>query len=173
MRHTGSKRQRGFTLMELMVVVGVIMVAASVAIANMPRLKLDRRISRAAHILAGTIREARGRAIANRAYVQVVVSVGRIQLQQQKCPFGNTVYAWGDVVCTQVDLRRYRIGDMSGDFSKVGNSIPGSGGTILFSPWGEALAVDVGNYAFFSRDDSSTATALGVLVNAQGMAEVR
>jgi prepilin-type N-terminal cleavage/methylation domain-containing protein len=88
MRLHQRRRQKGTTLIELMVVVGIIGAISAMAVANLPRLQLDMRIGRAAHIFRGMCQEARGRALANRAFVRVSISAADMRMSEKNCPFG-------------------------------------------------------------------------------------
>jgi Tfp pilus assembly protein FimT len=135
---------QGATLVELMLVVGIIGAFSAMAIANMPRMSLDMRISRAAHSYTSLLREARGRALANRSFVRVVLDEPNyFRLEEMSCPFGATSSGAGGCTGWTVirsyafaseELRNVKADvDLTSEYSPRGLLKSGGAGTVKFT----------------------------------------
>jgi type II secretion system protein H len=86
------RRLRGFSLIELMVVLAIITIMAALPMLFMPHMRTNARISRAARTFVAVVGQARGRAIANGSYVRVRTDAsGNIELSEARCKFKKAV----------------------------------------------------------------------------------
>ena len=187
-KYTFRKRGRlGYTLVELMVTMGVIGVLAAVSITNLPRMKLNQRISRSARVFAGLVREARGRSVSNRVFTRIEATTGiagTIEISQWRCEFGTLSPVAAECAGTDWEaLRSYTMG--VDDFSRVmlagtpnGNGA-GITATIVWSPQGTVVGglTDGVNGTYFFREAGdfagSRAQTWGCSVSGTGQVEVR
>jgi prepilin-type N-terminal cleavage/methylation domain-containing protein len=99
-----AKRERGFTLVELMIVVSVIAVVATIAFVGLRNNQYEGAFLRFTDDLVGTMTQARNRAIDDQTLVRVEVSVDRVEvywIDPEDPPpdptiTGTGVFLWGN-----------------------------------------------------------------------------
>jgi Tfp pilus assembly protein FimT len=147
----------GASLVELMIVVGIIAAISAMAVANMPRMSLDMRISRAALTYTALLREARGRAMANRSFTRVVLDYSgarTLTLSEKSCPFGAfnsaaaNCTAWSEIRVYSFDGEDLRNVETDADLTTIFTPrglLQSGSGTIRFSAStrGDALRQNV------------------------------
>jgi len=151
-----------------MVVIGIVGVFAAVAVVSLPRISSDMRVSKASHVFAGMVREARGRALADRAFVRIQVETGpkRFRLQKNVCPFEVTdstdasCDGWSIIEAVQLeDGSEFRGVDFDSSTTTA----------IEFSPRG--LLVGGAGVVVFKSSSHPNAPKRTVIVNSGGNAE--
>ncbi len=181
-------RGSGFTLIELMVVVGLISIFSVMAINSLPFLESDVKSRRARNTFAAMVREARGRALANRAYVAIEISAagnGFVRMCEKKCAFestssgdsskcvtgGGTCSIGGSGGWTAIKRFNYNSQDSNSEYFHVKIlSVPGTG-VIVFNPRGRMEAGTAGQYVFVAGRTNERRSV--VSLSANGMVEVR
>lgn len=184
------RRPGGFTLIELMVVVALIGIFSVMAITSLPFLESDTKSRRARNVFAAMVREARGRALANRAYVALEISTtgnGFIRMCEKKCAFdsansgdatkclvgGGTCSIGGTGGWTAIKNMNFNSQNSNSEFYHVKIAAVPSGvaDTIIFNPRGRMEPGATGLYMFVagrSQDRRSVAS-----LSANGTVEVR
>ena len=180
-------RPGGFTLIELMVVCALIGIFSVMAITSLPFLESDTKSRRSRNMFAAMVREARGRALANRAYVALEISTagnGFIRMCEKKCAFesstsadaskcligGGTCTIGGSGGWTAIKRMNFNSQDSNSEFFHV-KILSVAGNTIIFNPRGRMEAGTPGQYDFVAGRTDERRSVVGLSAN--GMVEVR
>jgi len=168
------KKQRGFTLIELMVTLALISILTSIPVVFMPYLQYNARCVRGQRVMQGLVREARDLALANRSFVRIrIATVGAypmVILSQGRCPIGQSIGTCASCPagadCTNV-LKKPIIG-LRNPYALIDiTSVPALPRTITFNPWGTyvegtPLGVTFGTAGAGKRPRSITVSPAGV-----------
>ena len=162
-------KKDGFTLMEIMVVIGLIVIIASFAIPGFIRWMPFHRLKNAAADLYSTMQEAKMNAIRDRAEWTVVFNTGN-GTYQLVSGGANRVYEGGgdDVVQKTVTLADYLsgIGYGHGNASSpvgasFGDEVTFSSNLVTFNPRG-MIESTTGGYVYIANERNQT-YAVGAL----------
>jgi prepilin-type N-terminal cleavage/methylation domain-containing protein len=132
--------QRGFTLTDLLVVMALMAIVAGMTVMNVQRALADARGDNAMVQVAGTLRQAREAAIAQRRPIDVLfVEPNRIQVLRNEIPDGETILADLNLEGTLFDLDA-TLPDTPDDF---GNESPVDfGGAAIIQFRSDGVLVD-------------------------------
>jgi prepilin-type N-terminal cleavage/methylation domain-containing protein len=132
MNHKRNANTRGFTLVELLVVMSIMIIMMALAVPSISKFKDARDVSQAVYEIAGLLEQARSYAMANNTYVfvgltEVDSSVSASvtpQVSTGQSPYGRVAVA---VVASKDGTRGYNVniyngtGDTSGNGSWMAN----------------------------------------------------
>ncbi len=163
-------RQRGFTIIELMVVIGIIAILMTVVVANFPKAKLQLSLSRVAYGFAQDLRRAQMMSLSNPSYKDagdishpVKGYGGYVNLSDNKKyiiyadnPSGTGKYDGSDYIVSTVDFSVSEPGVFIKEFGTVGNDL-----SLDFTPGSPATTITPAsnqNYVVFALESDPTIT---------------
>ena len=128
------KEQRQFTMLELLIVIGIMMILMSLAVPGFRRLVSGKAVNAAASMLSGQLALARAAAIAEQRYIAVIMPGAHFQAPASAADSGTTY--------DEYHFRSFRIGivekDAAANQFKLVSWYPDSKWTFL--PVGAVLA---------------------------------
>lgn len=126
---------RAFTLVELLVVLGIIVILAAIALPTVKNLLQDQKITQAARAVQGYFESARGRALASGRPVAVIF---------ERLPFSSAGTVGTDLYRTNSTCVRLSMGEV---FPPYEGDWAGATATLIGSPYATAAQIDVAQAA--------------------------
>ena len=159
-----TKRQKGFTLIELMITLVVLVIALSIAVPNFAAWIKNNRIDAATRTLAGTLNLARSEAV-SRQTVITVNSGGNwsngLTIYTDTTPTGNTAQVAGDTLIKDLD------------FSMDGITVNTNDGDNFISFTSSGLLNEGGNQLSIAIcDDRGVSQGTLITINAVGRTSI-
>ena len=102
-----TKKQIGFTLIELMITLVVLVIALSIALPSFTTWIKNNRIEAATRTLAGALKLARSEAISRQTVITIDSSgnwSNGLTIYTDTTPAGNTVWVAGDILIKDLDF---------------------------------------------------------------------